>query len=459
MEKRVAELEDRLRANSSNSSTAPSSNPLWAPKLKPKKPTGNKPGGQKGHQGHHRQLLPVEQVDEVVDHLPQTCCHCRAPLDQQPPTLRSRHQVHELPTRAVVVTEHRSYARTCASCGKGTTEPIPPAVRKSASGPRLSAALCYLTAFVHGSRRAVEEVAGELLGCRLSLGTVSNREAEMSEALESGYDQVRKRVRDAPAKNVDETGWRRAGRWLWVAATRTEALFRIDRGRNWHALQNLLGERVQGTVCSDRHGLYDRLKVECRAVCWAHLKRDFQRWVDRGGGAEGPPPSPASARVCLRLGGEGLSITKAVCGLFRRFKEARITRRGLSRLLAPLRRRMGALLDWGIGRGASAADAAARKAARVSRFCRNLKDLGPALWTFARVEGIEPTNNHAERMLRPGVIWRKKCFGSHSEGGCRYAERMMTAVRTLRLNGRSVMQYLSDTLHAHRHGNPLPSLA
>jgi len=220
MEKRVAELEDRLRANSSNSSTAPSSNPLWAPKLKPRKPTGNKPGGQKGHQGHHRQLLPPDQVDEVVDHLPRTCCHCRAPLDQQTPTLRSRHQVHELPPRAVVVTEHRSYARTCASCGKGTTEPIPPAVRKSASGPRLSAALCYLTAFVHGSRRAVEEVAGELLGCRLSLGTVSNREAEMSEALESGYDQVRKRVRDAPARTWTRPGggvrgggcgWRRPG--------------------------------------------------------------------------------------------------------------------------------------------------------------------------------------------------------------------------------------------------------
>jgi len=171
------------------------------------------------------------------------------------------------------------------------------------------------------------------------------------------------------------------------------------------------------------------------------------------------PGVPAAGGGGLRLGEEGLSITKAVCGLFRRFKEARITRRGLRRLLAPLRRRMGALLDWGIGRGASAAGKAARKAARVSRFCRNLKDLGPALWTFARVEGIEPTNNHAERMLRPGVIWRKKCFGSHSDGGCRYAERMMTAVRTLRLNGRSVMQYLSDTLHAHRHGNPLPSLA
>src|SRR5688572_22656000 len=94
MEKRVAELEDRLRANSSNSSTAPSSNPLWAPKLsKPKKPTGKPPGGQKGHTGHHRTLLPVEQVDEVIEHVPERCGQCRAPLRSQPRELASRHQV------------------------------------------------------------------------------------------------------------------------------------------------------------------------------------------------------------------------------------------------------------------------------------------------------------------------------------------------------------------------------
>jgi transposase len=437
MEQRLKALEDRLRANSSNSSTAPSSNPLWAPKLKPKKPTGQRPGGQKGHPGHHRELLPVEQVDEVVEHRPEVCAHCQASLAGRPgEAVVARHQVAELPARAVRVTEHQSVACRCARCGRRTTGAIPAVTRGRCTGARLDAALCYLSAYMHGSRRAIEDVAGEVLGLPLSLGTLVNREQEVSRALEGVHEQVQTRVRDAPAKHVDETGWRRAGRWLWVAATADAALFRVDRGRNWHGLQNLLGELVRGTVCSDRHGLYDRLKVTRRAVCWAHLKRDFQRWVDRGGEA------------AAHIGEEGLAVTKAVCALFARFRRGEFGRPRLRRLLAPLRGRVRELLAWGMSCGVT----------KARYFCRNVAKLEPALWTFARVDGVEPTNNHAERMLRPAVIWRKKCFGSHSAGGCRYVERMLTTIHTLRLRGRGVVGFLTDALTAHRSGLPSPGL-
>ena len=447
LEARVEQLLDRLRANSSNSSNAPSSDPLRAPNLKPKKPTGRKPGGQPGHEGHRRTLLPVEQVDHVVHHAPGACAHCHAPLPPPgdggggtttPAAVRSRHQVAELPPRAVLVTEHQGCAVTCPRCGRVTAEPIPPDVRRSSVGPRLSAALCYLSALVHGSRRAVEDVARELLGCpSLSLGTVSNREAEMAAALERPHQQVRDRVRAAKSKHVDETGWRRAGRWLWVAATRDAALFHIDRGRNWNGLRNLLGELVQGVVCSDRYGVYDRLKVRRRGVCWAHLKRDFQRWVDRGGPTK-------------RLGEQGLVLVREVLGLWHRFRGRRIIRSTLRRRLAPLRKRLRALLTRGGGRRGGA-----RKA---TQFCRNVSRVFDAFWTFARVPGVEPTNNHAERMLRPAVIWRKTCFGSHADRGCRYAERMLTAVQTLRLRGRPVLDFLADAIHAHRESTPCPSL-
>lgn len=445
LEAKLAALEERLAANSSNSSTAPSSNPLWAPKLKAKKPTGRRPGGQKGHRGHHRKLLPIEQVDQVVKHLPQRCSGCGGSLpDDAPATLASRHQVAELPPRAVVITEHQGYACTCAACGQRTTCPVPPQVRRSVTGPRLGAALCYLSAFVHGSRRAVEDVAAEIFGLELSLGTIIAREAEMTDALGEAYQQVQEQVRSASAKNVDETGWKRAGRWLWVAATQSAALFHIDRGRNWHGLQNLLGQRVHGTVCSDRHGLYERLKLSRRGICWAHLKRDFQRWVDRGG-------------KTAHLGNQGLSIVKAVTRLWRRFRARHIGRNRLRRLLAPLRKRMDKLLEWGLRCGVK----------KALFFCRNLRKVFDGLWTFARVDGIEPTNNHAERsglrpprrMLRPGVIWRKKCFGSHSLRGCRYAERMMSVIQTLRLRHQRVLPFLADALHAHRHALPGPALA
>ena len=434
LRQRLAELEDRLRANSSNSSTAPSSNPLWAPKLKPKKPTGKPSGGQPGHAGHCRTLRPAEEVDEVVEHRPAVCRRCgRALPAAAGGVLRERHQVAELPPRAVVVTEHRAYACRCVRCGAVTAAAIPPPVKARCTGVRLDAALCYLSAHVHGSRRAVEGVAREVLGVELSLGTVSHREAEMAAALAQPYEQVRRRARAAAAKNVDETGWRRAGRWLWVAATRREALFRVDRGRNWHALQNLLGELVHGTVCSDRHGLYDRLKPTRRAVCWAHLKRDFQRWIDRGG-------------VTAWLGDEGMSVTDAVFGLWHRFVRGQIVRGTLRRALAPLRERMRRLLDRGLACGVT----------KAVHFCRNLLKVERALWTFARVDGVEPTNNHAERMLRGAVIWRKTCFGSHSEGGCRYVERMLTVLATLRLQTRPALDHLTQALHAHRHALPAP---
>jgi transposase len=443
LEARVAELLDRLHANSSNSSKAPSSDPLWAPNLKPKKPTGRKPGGQPGHKGHRRKLLPVEQVDHVVRHVPGACAHCHAPLPAEGESsaaadVRSRHQVAELPPRAVVITEHQGCAVTCPCCGKVTVEPIPADVRRSCAGPRLTAALCYLSARVHGARRAVEDVARELLGCpSLSLGTVSNREAEMAAALEAPYGQVQRRVRAARSKHVDETGWRRAGRWLWVAATRDAALFHLDRGRNWNGLRNLLGELVQGIVCSDRYGLYDRLKVRRRSVCWAHLKRDFQRWVDRGGATR-------------RLGEQGLAIVREVFGLWHQFRGRRIIRSTLRRRLAPLRKRLRDLLTREMARRGGTGT--------TTKFCRNVLRVFDALWTFARVPGVEPTNNHAERMLRPAVIWRKTCFGSHSDGGCRYAERMLSAVQTLRLRGRPVLDYLADAIRAHHDGTPAPAL-
>jgi transposase len=431
----LAELQDRLRANSSNSSTAPSSNPLWAPKLKPKKPTGNKPGGQAGHQGHCRTLLPSDQVDEVIEHRPAVCAYCRTSLADAPQRLVMRHQVAELPARAVKITEHQSYACRCAQCGQTTACAIPHQVAGRCTGERLDAALCYLCAYVHGSRRAVRDVAHEVLGVPLSLGTISTREGEMAAALNDAYEQVQQNVRQAAAKNVDETGWRRAGRWLWVAATRRQALFRIDRGRNWHGLQNLLGELVQGTVCSDRFGIYDRLKIGRRAVCWAHLKRDFQRWIDRGG-------------ITAWLGEGGMAIASAVFELWRRLSQGKIVRSTLRRKVTTLRRRMRDLLRRGIDSGV----------VKAKHFCRHVLKVQPALWTFARLDGIEPTNNHAERMLRGAVIWRKTCLGSHSVGGCHYVERMLTALATLRLQGRAVLDFLTQTLQAHRHALPSPVL-
>lgn len=438
----LAELRRQINRNSGNSSLPPSVNPPWAPRPVSKKPTGRPPGGQAGHEGHFRTLLPPEEVDEVVRHAPPQCQACGATLE---PSFRQRvvhrHQVMELPKRAVTVTEHQSIACVCGRCGQTTRQPIPAERTVSVAGPRLSAAICFVSSRVHGSRRATEDLLAEVLGMRLSLGTVIAREAEMTAALNQPYRQAKQVIQQAPAKNVDETGWKRAGRFLWVAATQTLAVFHLDPCRNRDAMKQLLGDKVAGVICTDRFGVYQQVPLKQRALCWAHLKRDFQQFIDNGQAA-----GEASGAT---FGRSGLSICREVHRLWDRFRDRHIARSTLQKRLSAVRGRMKNLLQRGL----------LSPAKRIASFCRDLLKLQPALWTFARVEGIEPTNNHAERMLRPAVMWRKQSLGSHALAGCRFVERIMTAVQTLRLTSQPILDYLSQAITALRQGHTPPSLA
>lgn len=441
LEEQVRRLQARLDQDSSNSHKPPSSDPPWARKPSPKKPTGKKPGGQAGHEGRHRQRLPPGRVDRHVDHVPSHCRHCRAALPKNPGPADpppSWHQVAELPPLAAVVTEHRGHARACRRCGRLTRAAIPEGVRSHVIGPRLAAAMSYLAGRCHDGRRTVAEVVQDLFGVPLSLGGVCNYESRTADALADAHARALAAVRNAAVKHVDETGWKRAGkrRWLWAATTRTAACFAVQAGRSWRAACDLLGRRGgKGVIASDRHHAYSPLGVRRRQVCWAHLKRDFLKWQQK------------SDQTRL-LGDDGLGLCEELFALWRDFRERKPDRAALRRSLRPLQKRLKRVLEWGKRCGDP----------KAANFCRNLLKLGPALWTFARVEGVEPTNNPAERALRPAVLWRKNSFGCHSEGGCRFAERMLTCVQTLRLQGRNVMAFLTDTLTAHRAGSPLPAL-
>jgi len=438
-EQRVKDLEERLGANATNSSLPPSANPKGAPKPAAKPPTGRRRGGQVGHEGHGRELIPVEQVDAVVEHRPAACERCRGGLAGVPGEVVGRHQVAELPARAVTVTEHRSVACRCPACGAVSRGAIPPDVRASAAGPRLTGAVGLLSGFVHGSRRAVREVVAGVLGCPIALGTVSAREREVSAALEGPYAGLAGQVSGAKVKNVDETGWKHKGkdRWLFAAAAQAAAavVFRVETARTRPALKALLRGRLRGVFCTDRAGIYDLIPLSRRGLCWAHLKRDFVRCLDRGG------PSEA-------VGQAGVDVCRQVFGLWRDFRARKITRAVLQAKVEPLRERTRKLLE----------DGAALGVRKTSGLCRGLLKREAALWNWATVPGLEPTNNLAERVLRPAVIWRKTCFGSDSPGGCAFVERVLSVIQTLRLRGRNVLDYLAAAVAAHRNNEPAPAL-
>jgi transposase len=447
LERRVAELEaivrdllSRLGNNASNSSVPPSANPLGAPKPVRKPPTGRKPGGQPGHTPHLRQLLPLERVKEIIRYVPTHCTHCQARLpakespDDPPPT---RHQVAELPELQAEITEHQGHARTCPCCGEVTRMSIPAEIHAHCCGPRLTATLVYLTGRHHLTKRGVEEISEDVFSVPLALGTICALEQEVSTALQPAHAEAQATVQAAPVKHVDETSWKQAGRkcWLWVAATTTVAAFVIHGKRSCLGLATLLGDTIHGILCSDRWSVYDHWPVVQRQVCWAHLKRDFQKCVDRGGPA-------------IPIGRQGLQVVAKVFEAWHLFRGGGLSRHQLQQRLSPIARHLREVLDA----GCACADT------KAANFCANLVALEPALWRFVVTEEVDPTNNHAERVLRRGVLWRKISFGCHSEAGCRFVERVLTVVQTLRLQERNVLDFLIAAVENHRAGSPIPAL-
>jgi transposase len=432
LERRLALLEARLNTNSGNSSTPPSANPLGAKPPVIKKKSKRKRGGQPGHPPHLKMLFPPERVTRIKAFVPQACAGCGQALsreadpgDPEP----KRFQVVELPPLAVEVIEYQAHGRTCRCCGHVTQEMIPAEIREHSVGPRLTGTLSYFSGCHGVSKRGVEEIADRVFGAPIAVGTVANLEQEVSAALEPSHREALEAVRRAQVKYADETSWKVWGKlcWLWAAATAGVAVFVIHAKRSALGLKAILGETIEGIVHSDRWHVYLQVPEKFRQLCWAHLKRDFRKIVECGG------PSAFVGRRGLRIVGDLFAAWRA-------FEAGTIKRGRLQELIAPLERRFSkTLVEGGLGDDA-----------RVAKFCENLLNLESALWTFARVEGVEPTNNYMERLVRLAVLWRRRSFGCNSVAGCRFVERILTVVQTCRLRDRNILEYLANAVEAHR---------
>jgi len=447
LERRVRELEAQVRdllaklnTNATNSSTPPSANPLGADKPVKKEKSKRKRGGQPDHPPHLKQLLPPEQVTRTERIVPEECSGCHAPLppdagpnDPEP----KRFQTIDLPLIVLDVVEYQAHTRTCSCCGTVNEATVPAEIRAHSVGPRLTAALSYLTGNLGLSKRNAEELAADLFGAPIALGTIANLEQEVSAALEGAHQQALEAVRQADVKFADETSWKLWGKlcWLWAAATANIAVFVIHPKRSALGLAAILGEQIHGILHSDRWNVYLQVPEERRQLCWAHLKRDFQKVVDCGG------PS-------VFVGRRGLRLVKEVFAAWHAFQDGKVTRQKLKALLEPLQRRMTkALLEGAFGDDA-----------RVAKFCENLLTLESALWTFVTKKGVEPTNNFMERLLRRAVLWRRRSFGCNSAGGCRFVERILTVVQTCRLHAKNTLEFLYNAVRAHRNGLSCPCL-
>ncbi|MGO8906826.1 MAG: IS66 family transposase [Solirubrobacteraceae bacterium] len=266
----------------------------------------------------------------------------------------------------------------------------------------------------------------------------SRRSSSAARALSEPYGDLAERVRSSESLNMDETGWRTAGerRALWGAFTDRHAVFAIAPDRHEDHAKSLLAH-TEAIVTSDRWWAYAHLPLRRRQVCWSHLRRDFTAHAE-GSAAE------------REFGQVGLELSEHVFWAWEVFARTH-DRRELKRTIRSLRRTYKPII-----RGYAAKRARNR---RCRGMARNLLKLWPALWTFAAHEGVEPTNNHAERALRGAVIYRKLCLGSQSEQGERRIERLLSASVTCRLQRRSLFAYMTELLTAHARGDPVPLLA
>ena len=418
----INELRERLGQNSSNSSKPPSTDP---PSSKPKPQSESKRrkrGAQPGHLGKARTLKPEAEVDHLVNFKPVSCKQCGRPLrgtDANP----ERHQVSEVPTAPVILTEYRRHTLRCQNCGVGTRAEWPADVPRGSFGLRAQALIGYFTGRLGLSHRDTAEALQVLHGLEVGLGSIASVQRRVSAALAETVEQARHFVQQQKAQYVDETGWCEGERqkWLWVNATKDVTVFHLLSGRSRKEAQEVISQEAKGIITTDRYSSYNWLSARRRQICWAHLKRDFQALVDRGG---------ESAKTGQAL----LKQVKRVFALWHQVRDETLSRVEFQRKIKPIRQRVKTVLQAG----------AKSTHAKTRHTCANILKVEKSLWTFVRAEGVEPTNNDAERSLRRAVLWRRRSFGTQSESGSRFVERILTAAQTLKQQGRDVLAYLTD---------------
>jgi transposase len=439
-QKQIVDLERQLalrKQNSTNSSKPPSSDGLAGEqRLRGRRmKSRRKPGGQLGHRGAHRPLVPAEKVNETRHILPEQCQRCGHRLPAQIEQAQSsgpaqRHQVTELPPIHSHITEYQLHCVVCDKCGASTRAVLPQEV-KGNFGPQLTSLIAYLTVVCRMPRRVVEALLEQVLGVEMSLGSTQKCWEEASQAVAIPCQELEEQLKDEPVLNVDETGWRTNGdkRYLWAFVALQFVVYTVAGTRGSEVLVRLLGAVFRGVLCSDRFSAYLKYHSGKAQFCWAHLKRNLLGIMDL-------TKNSAVERFCR----DALAAHARLFRLWHKFRGGQIDRRQLLLRSIPIQKQIFALAEQHL-------DSPHRE---VGNLARALFEHNERLFTFLEHEGVEPTNNSAERALRTGVQWRKICFGNRSAAGELATARLLTVAETCELQKLNLLTYLSAAIACHR---------
>jgi transposase len=438
---RISELERQLAQASKNSAT--SSKPPSSDFVKPPKPSGKKGakrkrGGQPGHERHLRTPFPPGAINCLESYYLSSCPACGGTLvpSRLPPKILQQVEIPACPT---TVTEHRGLAYWCPHCRKFHYAPLPEAVLKAGLfGPRLSALVAFMKGVCHASFSTIRKFLRDVVQIRISRGFLAKLIAKVSESLAPAYAELFERLPGEPVLNIDETGHKENGDkfWTWCFRAQLYTLFRIDRSRGSKVLVEVLGEEFNGVLGCDYFGAYRKYMREFGVLvqfCLAHLIRDVKFLLTL--------PGQATRNY-------GQRVRDALRELF-----AVIHRQGKMSQVA-FRNALEAARQHVL----IAATTHVPPDNHARNLARRFEQHGEAYFRFITTPGIEPTNNLAEQAIRFVVIDRRITQGTRSEKGRRWCERIWTVIATCAQLGRSVFEFLEETVLAHFHGTPPPSL-
>jgi transposase len=336
-----------------------------------------------------------------------------------------------------VVTAYQWHQLVCSVCGDKTRAAWPDGVTTGAYGPRVHATVALCTGAYRLSKRTTQQLLGDCFGMPMRLGMISTLEAAMVDAVTTPVEEARAYVQKQASVSMDETGWRQGNprAWLWVAVTTWVTVFLIRLSRGAKVVRELLARKFQGILVTDRFSAYNWYPVRWRQLCWAHLLRDIAAMIVRGGRSQ-------------EIGEALQSQARQMFHWWHRVRAGTLKRSSCRRYMTPVRREVERLLKAGSRCGVPKTDGVGRDMLKRRQ----------ALWTFVHLEGVAPTNNAAERAIRPGVQWRKGSVGTQSAQGSCFVEAMMTVVATLKQQHRNPLDYLTTACKAALRGEAAPSL-
>jgi transposase len=401
---RIAVLEARLSQNSGNSDRPPSSDPLFVTKPSSSTTKGT-PGPKPGHPGHRQALLAPTEVIEVK---PGPCACGQREFSATTPYYT--HQVIDLPEIQMHVKHFVLHEACCPQCGRFHKAPLPEGHRYG-YGPRLTALIGELSGSQRASRSMAQEFCRSVLGIPMSRGAIQRAVDRVSDAITPHYEAIAEQARRAPVNYIDETAWYQHGvlAWLWVMVNATVAFFTVHASRSQAAFEALV-ERWAGILVSDGYVVY-RQWMHQRQTCVAHLIRRARGLSER----KDPEVAWFGSRVLAEL---------------QRLVHWAHTPPTAGEVQTWYMRMVHLLTQYG-GRQDEA-----------GTFARTLEREMASLWTFVVEQGVEPTNNRAERALRFAVLWRKISQGSYNAKGDRWVERILSLRETCRLRGRPTFSVL-----------------